>query len=161
MPKSLESNVARMSRRQLHTDSIFPCFRGAGGCSRRVTACRDRIRGRTERICSTRFGKKSFFSHTGQPRTGHSNAATLPTDASARHAAALINGRARSIRSSSRGLCNVSHRSLRRWTLSQNSGLFPKTRPRISAVAAVTFRRSLHNSLTCLRGTPIASASAN
>ena len=40
------------------------------------------------------------------------------------------------------------------------SGLLPNTRARISAVGAVTLRRSLHSSLTCLRCTPIASASA-
>src|SRR5581483_12114249 len=34
------------------------------------------------------------------------------------------------------------------------------TRARMSAVAAVTLRRSLHSSLTCLRCTPMASASA-
>ena len=38
-----------------------------------------------------------------------------------------------------------------RWTLSQKSGLLPNTRARISAVAAVTARRLLHSSLTCLR----------
>src|SRR5258707_4585797 len=51
------------------------------------------------------------------------------------------------------------HRSVRRCTFSQNSGLLPKTRARMSAVGAVTVRRSLQSSLTCLRATPIASAS--
>src|SRR5205807_3753693 len=74
----------------------------------------------------------------------------LPADID--HAAAPI-GFARSIRSRSRGLFIASHRSLRRWTLSQKSGLLPNTRARMSAVAAVTVRRSLHSSLTCLRCT--------
>src|SRR6266700_1432163 len=78
---------------------------------------------------------------------------------SSRHAAS-VKGRARSIRLRSRGECIASHRSLRRCTLSQKSGLLPNTRARMSAVAAVTLRRSLHCSLTCLRCTPMASANA-
>jgi hypothetical protein len=65
--------------------------------------------------------------------------------------AAAPSGFARSIRSRSRGLFIACHRSLRRCTFSQKSGLLPNTRARMSAVAAVTFRRLLHNSLTCLR----------
>ena len=55
----------------------------------------------------------------------------------------------------------ASHRSVRRCTLSQNSGLLPNTRARIRAVGAVTALRLLHNSLTCLRCTPMASARAS
>ena len=44
--------------------------------------------------------------------------------------------------------------------VSQNSALLPNTLARISAVAAVTLRLLLQGSLTCLRCTPIASASA-
>ena len=74
--------------------------------------------------------------------------------------AASVNGRARSIRLRSRGECIASPRSVRRCTLSQKSALLPNTRARMRAVAAVTLRRSLHSSLTCLRCTPMASASA-
>ncbi len=38
--------------------------------------------------------------------------------------------------------------------MSQKSALLLNTRASISAVSAVTARRLLHNSLTCLRGTP-------
>jgi hypothetical protein len=64
----------------------------------------------------------------------------------------LRNRLASSVRSGrARGeLFIASHRSLRRCTFSQKSGLLLKTRARISAVAAVTVRRLLHNSLTCL-----------
>jgi len=54
----------------------------------------------------------------------------------------------------------ASHKSMRRWTFSQKSALVPKTRARISAVAAVTFLRPLRSSFTCFRCTPIATASA-
>ena len=64
---------------------------------------------------------------------------------------ALCKGRARLIRSRSFGVFITSQRSLRRCTLSQNSGLLPNTRARIRAVAAVTFLRLPHSSLTCLR----------
>jgi hypothetical protein len=74
--------------------------------------------------------------------------------------AATVRGRARSIRLRSRGECIACQRSVRRCTLSQKSGLLPNTRARMRAVAAVTLRRSLHSSLTCLRCTPMASASA-
>ena len=74
--------------------------------------------------------------------------------------AAISSGRARSIRCFSLYLCIASHRSVRRCTLSQKSALFPNTRARINAVGAVMLRRLLHNSFTCFRGTPIASASA-
>ena len=74
--------------------------------------------------------------------------------------AAGANGFARSIRARSSGEFSVCQRSVRRWTFSQKSGLLPKTRARMSAVAAVTVRRSLHNSFTCFRETPMASASA-
>jgi protein PsiE len=73
--------------------------------------------------------------------------------------AAICNGFARLIRSRSRGLCSASHRSLRRCTFSQNSGLLPNTRARMSAVGAVTLRRLLQSSFTCLRCTPMAAAS--
>ena len=65
--------------------------------------------------------------------------------------ATRFNGRARSIRSRSLSVFITSQRSLRRCTLSQKSGLLPNTRARMSAVAAVTFLRLPHNSLTCLR----------
>ncbi len=70
---------------------------------------------------------------------------TEPPGGNKGHAAAP-SGVARSIRSRSRGLFIASHRSSRRWTLRQKSGLLPKTRARISAVAALTCRRSLHSS---------------
>ena len=73
---------------------------------------------------------------------------------------AALSGRALLIRSRSRGECVASQRSLRRCTFNQNSGLLPNTRASMSAVGAVTLRRSLQSSLTCLRCTPIASASA-
>ena len=50
--------------------------------------------------------------------------------------------------------------SFLRCVFSQKSALFPKTRESISAVGTVTARRLLHSSFTCLRGTPMASASA-
>jgi hypothetical protein len=78
---------------------------------------------------------------------------------SAPHVAADT-GRARLIRWRSRGGFIAFQRSLRRCTFSQKSGVLPKTRARMSAVAAVTLRRLLQNSLTCLRCTAIAWASA-
>src|SRR6266545_100570 len=74
------------------------------------------------------------------------------------HATAERSRRARSIRFRRSGECKASHRSLRRCTLSQKSALLPNTRPSMRAVSAVTARRLLHSSLTCLRGTPIAYA---
>src|ERR1700681_2313853 len=44
--------------------------------------------------------------------------------------------------------------------LSQKSAPLPNTRAGISEVGAVTLRRSLHSSLTCLRCTPVPSANA-
>jgi hypothetical protein len=76
--------------------------------------------------------------------------------AAADHAAADFTGRARLIRSRSRGEFMASRKSPRRCTLSQNSGPLPNTRARISAVEAVTLRRALLSSLTCLRCTPVA-----
>ena len=49
-------------------------------------------------------------------------------------------------------------RSLRRCTFSQKSALLQNARASIRVVSAVIVRRLLHNSLMCLRGTPIASA---
>ncbi|MBP2149848.1 hypothetical protein J2126_002571 [Xanthobacter flavus] len=60
--------------------------------------------------------------------------------------AAGANGFARSIRARSSGEFSVRQRSVRRWTFSQKSTLLPNTRARMSAVAAVTERRSLHSS---------------
>ena len=74
--------------------------------------------------------------------------------------AAATSRRARLIRSRSRGEFIASHKSLRRCTFSQKSALLPNTRARISAVGAVTALRLLHNSLTCLRCTPMALANA-
>jgi len=73
---------------------------------------------------------------------------------------AVFSGRARLIRWDSRGECIASHRSVRRCTFNQKSGLLPNTRARMSAVGAVTALRLLHSSLMCLRCTPIASANA-
>ena len=81
-----------------------------------------------------------------------------PLESRPPHAAAGRTGRARSMRRRRSGECRASHRSLRRCTFSQKSALLPNTRASIRAVSAVIARRSLHNSLTCLRGTPIASA---
>ena len=67
-----------------------------------------------------------------------------PTERSLDHAAAP-SGFARSIRARSRGLFIASHKSLRRCTFSQKSGLLPNTRARMSAVATVTVRRLLHS----------------
>jgi hypothetical protein len=58
------------------------------------------------------------------------------------------------------GVFRASQRSVRRCVFSQKSGELPKTRPRIRAVSAVTARRFRHNSLTCLRGKPVFSASS-
>jgi hypothetical protein len=66
--------------------------------------------------------------------TGHPDA-SVPTS----YAAFQI-GLARSILLRSPGVFIASHKSVRRWTFSQNSGSLPKTRARISAVEAVTFR---------------------
>jgi hypothetical protein len=49
-----------------------------------------------------------------------------------------------------RGRCAFSHKS----------GVLPNTRARMRAVAAVTLRRLLQSSLTCLRRTPMASVTA-
>jgi len=68
-----------------------------------------------------------------------------------RDLAAAPIGFARSTRSRSTALFIASHRSVRRWMLSQKSGLLPKARARIGAVAAATLRRLLRSSLTCLR----------
>lgn len=65
--------------------------------------------------------------------------------------AAVGKGLARSTRARSSGEFITAQRSLRRWTFSQKSGLLPNTRARMSAVAAVTLRRSLHNSFTCFQ----------
>src|SRR6202030_4683122 len=67
---------------------------------------------------------------------------------------------ARFIRSRRLGVFIASQRSTRRCVFSQNSAELPKTRARISAVSAVTLRRFLHSSLTCLRGNPVISASS-
>lgn len=74
--------------------------------------------------------------------------------------AATCSAFARLIRALSFGLFIAVQRSFRRWVFIQKSGLFPKTRARISAVGAVTVRRLLQSSFTCFRGTPIAKASA-
>ena len=59
---------------------------------------------------------------------------SLPSLPGDKHHAAVRSGVARSIRSRSRGLFIPSHRSLRRWKLSQKSRLSPNTRARMSAV---------------------------
>src|SRR5450759_484030 len=123
--------------------------------------CNDRrnVTAATALILARVFGNSPDFWLNVQRRSDLWEAMHSPRCRGARHAAA-VRGRARSIRSRSRGECIASQRSLRRCTFSQKSGLLPNTRARISAVGAVTLRRSLHSSLTCLRCTPIASASA-
>jgi hypothetical protein len=53
------------------------------------------------------------------------------------------------------------HRSVRRCNVKPETRGLPNTRARMRVVGAVTALRLLHNSLTCLRCTPIASAKAS
>ena len=90
------------------------------------------------------------------PTVGGPDRYPVPLQAHRRRAVPILAGRRRTYLP--RRQPPASHKSTALCAFSQNSGLFPKRRDSLSAIAGLTARLSLKSSLTECRDTPIASA---